>query len=93
MNNTEAIELVDDRMCWGRGTWSAHHMPERDEYWEAGEMAIEALKKQTPKVVRTEYDSRHTFFLHFCPVCGELAREFKYCSECGQALSYKEDCP
>lgn len=44
MTNKEAIELIDDRMCWGRGRWSEHHMPEIDEYWQAGLMAIEALK-------------------------------------------------
>jgi len=46
MEVSRAIDLIDDKMCWGRGTFSAHHMPERDEYWQAGEMAIEALKKQ-----------------------------------------------
>ena len=46
MEVSRAIDLIDDKMCWGRGTFSAHHMPERDEYWQAGEMAINALKKQ-----------------------------------------------
>lgn len=46
MEVSRAIDLIDDKMCWGRGTFSAHHMPERDEYWQAGEMAIDALKKQ-----------------------------------------------
>ena len=46
MEVSRAIDLVDDKMCWGRGTFSVHHMPEYDEYWQAGEMAIEALKKQ-----------------------------------------------
>ena len=46
MEVSRAIDLVDDKMCWGRGTFSAHHMPEHDEYWQAGEMAIDALKKQ-----------------------------------------------
>lgn len=46
MEVSRAINLIDDRMCWGRGTFSAHHMPEYDEYWQAGEMAIDALKKQ-----------------------------------------------
>ena len=41
-----AIDLIDDKMCWGRGTFSVHHMPEYDEYWQAGEMAIEALKER-----------------------------------------------
>lgn len=46
MEVSRAIDLIDDKMCWGRGTFSVHHMPERDEYWQAGEMAIEALKRQ-----------------------------------------------
>ena len=46
MKVSRAIDLIDDKMCWGRGTFSVHHMPEYDEYWQAGEMAIEALKKQ-----------------------------------------------
>ena len=50
MTREEAIKLIDDRMCWGRGRWSKHHMPEIDEYWQAGLMAIEALKAQLPSV-------------------------------------------
>lgn len=45
MEVSRAIDLIDDKMCWGRGTFSVHHMPEHDEYWQAGEMAIEALKR------------------------------------------------
>lgn len=45
MEVSRAIDLVDDKMCWGRGTFSVHHMPEYDEYWQAGEMAIDALKE------------------------------------------------
>lgn len=47
MTNEEAIKLIDDRMCWGRGRWSKHHMPEIDEYWQAGVMAIDALKAES----------------------------------------------
>ena len=46
MTKEEAIELIDDRMCFGRGKWSKHHEPEIDEYWQAGKMAIEALRAQ-----------------------------------------------
>lgn len=45
MSTKEAIELVNDRMCLGRGKWSEHHMPEHDKYWQAGEMAMDALKR------------------------------------------------
>lgn len=47
MTKTEAIKLIDDRMCFGRGKWSEHHMPIKDIYWEAGEMAIKALETET----------------------------------------------
>lgn len=40
----EAIKWVDDRMCWGRGTFTVNHLPNIDECWEAGRMAIEALQ-------------------------------------------------
>ena len=45
MTREEAIKLIDDRMCYGRGKWSEHHMPEIDEYWKAGQMAIKALEE------------------------------------------------
>lgn len=61
MEVSRAIDLIDEKMCWGRGTFSVHHMPEHDEYWQAGEMAIEALKKQEqdrwiPCSEKPEYD-------------------------------------
>ena len=44
MKTEEAIKWVDDRMCFGRGTFTEHHPPNIDECWQAGEMAIRALK-------------------------------------------------
>ena len=46
MTKEEAIKLIDDRMCFGRGKWSEHHKPEIDIYWQAGEMAIKALEAE-----------------------------------------------
>ena len=46
MKSEEAIQMIDERMCFGRGKWSEHHMPEIDDYWKAGQMAIKALEKQ-----------------------------------------------
>ena len=46
MTKEEAIKLIDDRMCFGRGEWSEHHKPEIDIYWQAGEMAIKALEAE-----------------------------------------------
>jgi len=44
MKISEAIKWIDNRMCWGRGQWTEHHQPIIDEPWQAGRMAIEALK-------------------------------------------------
>lgn len=49
MTREEAIKWVDDRMCWGRGTFTKNHPPNIDECWEAGCMAIKALKSDRPK--------------------------------------------
>jgi hypothetical protein len=54
MTNEEAIRLVDDRMCYGRGKWSKHHQPVIDEYWQAGEMAIKALEAEPHWIPVTE---------------------------------------
>lgn len=61
MTIEEAIELVDDRMCFGRGKWSEHHMPEIDSYWEAGSMAISALIEKKKWIVTTTqgFDPEH----------------------------------
>ena len=82
--------MTDEQKCL---EWLKHR---RDNTPMAGAkrmfgIAISALEKQKPKTVRTEYDRRHNYFLHFCPVCGGLAREYEYCSECGQKLSYEEE--
>lgn len=46
MTREEAIKWIDDRMCYGRGTFTINHPPNFDECWEAGRMAIEALKNE-----------------------------------------------
>lgn len=69
MEVSRAIDLIDDKMCCGRGTFSVHHMPEYDEYWQAGEMAIDALKKQeqdrwvpvTERLPKEDCECRVTF--------------------------------
>jgi len=45
ITNKEAIKLIDDRMCFGRGKWTEHHQPIIDNVWEAGIIAINALEK------------------------------------------------
>ena len=57
---------------------------------EPFDMAIEALEKQNPKHVKVKYDKRYKKIIYFCPVCGDITGGYKYCSECGQLLSYEE---
>lgn len=91
----EAIKLVDDRMCYGRGKWSEHHQPEIDEYWQAGELAINALKKQIPmKAVGTHYAYMR------CPSCNHRIpsgggsssrRRDNWCNYCGQKIDWSKN--
>ena len=52
MTREEAIKWIDDRMCFGRGTFTEHHPPNIDECWQAGMMAIDALSAESVEVVR-----------------------------------------
>ena len=91
----EAIKWINDRMCYGRGKWSEHHKPEIDEYWQAGELAIKALKKEIPKKpihVRTFKELGIEFCK--CPNCGFIRRKDlfpQYCEFCGQAIDRSEN--
>ena len=93
MEVSRAIDLIDDKMCWGRGTFSAHHMPEYDEYWQAGEMAIDALKKQEQKKpIEERRNAGFEYQVNVCPTCGETLSDCpKYCPECGQSLCWDEE--
>ena len=93
MEVSRAIDLIDDKMCWGRGTFSVHHMPEYDEYWQAGEMAIDALKKQEQKKPIEEHrNAGFEYWVNVCPTCGEVLSDCpKYCPECGQSLCWEEE--
>ena len=92
MTEQEAIKWVDDRMCYGRGKWSENHMPEIDEYWQAGTLAIEALKKQIPMKPIGEH------YAHMrCPTCNHRIpsgggsssrRRDNWCNYCGQRIDW-----
>ena len=71
MKREEAIKWVDDRMCWGRGTFTANHLPNIDECWEAGRMAIEALKEQeiSNELQEYAYECGYEHFFHECQNC------------------------
>ena len=86
----EAIKLVDDRMCYGRGKWSEHHKPEIDEYWQAGELAMDALKKQIPMKPKLK-KSFDGWKFYACPNCEIIRHDFdSYCDNCGQAIDRSE---
>lgn len=93
MTEAEAIKWVDDRMCYGRGKWSKHHRPQIDEYWQAGELAIKALKKQItmkPIVTLPNWKNGIPFSVD-CPTCGNyLTTKVKRCEECGQLIDWSD---
>ena len=100
MTEQEAIKWVNDRMCYGRGKWSKNHMPEIDEYWQAGTQAMEALKKQIPKKPRVKtFDftgqpgvkPNTVIRKYICPNCGYVYGELmlmSYCGACGQKIDH-----
>lgn len=92
MTREEAIKWIDDRMCFGRGAFTEHHPPNIDECWQAGMMAIEALKVRPQGEWKIE-ESKCIYgkkFILTCSICGDsvsvteasLSHE-KYCRNCG----------
>ncbi len=90
MEVSRAIDLIDDKMCCGRGAFSVHHMPEYDEYWQAGEMAIDALKRQEQKKpIEERRNAGFEYLVNVCHTCGEVLSDCpKYCPECGQSICW-----
>ena len=71
MTREEAIKWIDDRMCWGRGTFTKHHPPNIDECWQAGLMAIEALKAEPVRCKDCKHigiidEDEGTLYYHCC---------------------------
>ena len=57
------------------------------------ELAMKALEKQIPKKLKVEVDNRHGVrnLYYFCPSCNSFRMKCRrYCSNCGQALDWKE---
>lgn len=102
MTREEAIKLIDDRMCFGRGKWSEHHMPEIDDYWKAGQIAIKALEQ--PELKKGEWQTHYDVLARTvevrCSFChaksnidpdllmddGTKVELFKYCPCCGAKM-------
>ena len=90
MEVSRAIDLIDDKMCWGRGTFSTHHMPEYDEYWQAGEMAIEALKKQEQTKEVIPHRNYQYLSDYWCECGWHLGKkgDVKFCADCGRRIKW-----
>ena len=99
MTKAEAVELIDERMCFGRGKWSEHHMPVIDDYWKAGQMAIKALEQSERKTGRwieehidiTDKEHPKSFRFHRCSACGHVAAPALFVDE-EKWLSYCPHC-
>lgn len=96
MTEAEAVKLIDERMCFGRGKWSEHHMPEIDIYWQAGEMAIKALESRKTgywvcKMARDPIG--YNVKLYMCSVCNGWSSDmpYRFCPHCGAYMGGNSD--
>lgn len=98
MTEAEAIKLIDERMCFGRGKWSKHHMPEIDDYWKAGQMAIKALKQPMRKKGKWRWSEDMMCFI--CSECESGWKEqptlmgkplYEWCPVCGADMRGGQD--
>ena len=95
MTNKEAIEQLKERLA------ITDYRQQIPEYYEAIEMAVEALEKQTPKKPK-EYEDKY----YTCTNCGNVtmmkwerypdrlmdkSNGLPYCLGCGQALDWSEE--
>ena len=98
MTREEAIKLIDERMCFGRGKWSEHHMPKIDDYWKAGQMAIKALEQPERKMGKwidayPDIEPNPMFMYAICSVCGceqAISNKLNFCPDCGSDMRQKE---
>ena len=102
MTEAEAIKWINDRMCYGRYIPQKHNPFIHDECCQAGELAINALKKQVPKKIiyrrqnygtpylccECEADQTPTEF--FCEDGSEPKEKHTFCWKCGQKLDWSE---
>lgn len=93
MNIEEAIDFLQSRIAI-----IAVYKPELEDYKNALEVAVDALKKQTAKVPinKTKPDDTasrayENCNIIVCPACGgrlKLKSKGRYCDKCGQKLDW-----
>lgn len=95
MNIEEAIDFLQSRIAI-----IAVYKPELEDYKNALEVAVDALKKQAAKapINKTRPDDTasrayENCFIIACPTCGgrlKLKSKGQYCDKCGQKLDWGE---
>ena len=97
MTNKEAIEQLRERLA------ITDYRQQIPEYYEAIELAVEALEKQMPKKPNYVPDDDTCVYYHWeCPECGNYyghsikkgiralyGNSAVYCSRCGQCLDWE----
>ena len=94
MTNKEAIEQLRERLA------ITDYRQQIPEYYEAIELAVEALEKQIPKKptktkIATLNKSPEAISweqIHCCPRCeSNLAPQYKYCPQCGLKIEWSDE--
>ena len=97
MTSKEAIEQFKERLA------ITDYKEDIPKYYEAMEMAIEAIEKQIPKTPNYMPDDDTCLYYHWeCPECGNYyghsikkgiralyVNSAVYCSRCGQCLDWE----
>ena len=84
MTADEAIKQFEERLQ------IPDYKTQITEYYEAMELAIEALEKQIPKKPKEHCDNKE---LHYCPCCGFCfggTVGWERCYRCGQKLDWED---
>lgn len=84
MTSQEALNLLND-------TEFAEKHQGKEEYTDMLLMCKEALEKQIPKKIGTEYITKE-LKRYYCPACNSHYYDIshKYCYYCGQALDWSD---
>lgn len=81
----EALKLINLKRVHPFYNW--------EEMLEVRDIAIEALEKQIPKKPINK-ENNYQRNIGLCPCCKEIIddwEDYKYCSECGQAIDWGEE--